>query len=144
MTIIVETDCCVDKPTIEIPIQAGPPSLKGRPSSGPSPPDGFVEQASVSNLVQVSSSTAIVGGPEMVVMRDYEEEITAAGVGESRAPTVDVLIKNLSDSISDYDLVKERINDDDWKPIFATMTPTIYGKIIQQVSYNVFMDTTLH
>lgn len=135
LRIVIKTPWCIDNPTVEIPIQAGPAPLEGRPastSSSPTIPEGYTN---VSETVHVSSDTAMLGGAAVTGAPQGDDvDVWIPPAAEaSKVPSIERLLKELDNSVVDFDLVRQRTTDSEWKSVFEGMTPAHYGKIVKQV-----------
>jgi hypothetical protein len=143
LTVVVNTGSCITKPTIVIPIQAGPSPT---PTSSHPPPSAPLQQgepeivfdfssAMTSPTVCVPSTHALMGGAAYD-KEDGEEDIAVApfpSTGEPRSASVDNLLLDMNESIHDYGLIKEKLGNPDWQPVFQTLSPSNFGTIIQKV-----------
>jgi hypothetical protein len=81
-----------------------------------------------------SSNPPVIGGAtQSGETVESEDQDLIPQYFQPSPPSIKSLIKDLDESISDYDLVKERVNDRDWQSVFDSMTPDEYGKIIKNV-----------
>lgn len=141
--VVVNTGLCINNPMIVIPIQAGPSPT---PTSSQSPPSAPLKQdepeivfdfssAMTSPTVYVPGTHALMGGAAYD-KEDGEEDIAVApfpSTNEPRSASVDNLLLEMQESIHDYDLIKEKMGNPDWQPIFKTLSPSNFGTIIQKV-----------
>jgi len=88
-----------------------------------------------SGAVQASSvaiphATPIVGGHAIVSDTygvPYERQ------SEKLAPSFDVLLNELKASINDLDIIRNNLDQPEWKPLFASLSPLQFSKIIMEV-----------
>ena len=89
-----------DNPRVEVPIQLGPPTLKGRKFHRESSKPVDWESTGKSHSVRVLSSSAVLGGKE----EDDGDETDSVRVRKHKKvhePTYDNLLKEMAEYIND-------------------------------------------
>jgi hypothetical protein len=139
ITVVVDTGSCTTAPTIAIPVQVGPPRPGGSntapppAASAPTEPEiNFnFESATTAETVVVSGTGAHFGGAPHAADDDEVEPSIAFA---PRVVSVENLLKDLNESVKDYDFISNRIHEGgEWKAIIASLSPTNYGKLIKEV-----------
>jgi hypothetical protein len=146
LLVVVNTGCCVNDPTVRIPIQVGPARVPGAQAVAATPttqPAAQSQQeasfdfnnATTAPMVTVSSTDAKLGGPAHAANEEDEDEIVIEPETyfEPQSPSAENLIKDLKDSVKDLDFVQTRINDKAWMTVFASLTPEDYGQVVRHV-----------
>lgn len=138
----VVTGCCIDNPAIHIPVQCGEAPGGGPPAGGDTQdpiviatpvPEGFSNETTMSDTIYVPSSAATMGGSP--VYGAQEEDVAVSPLSEpslNSRPSFDSLIKEMEESVADLDIIRNKINDPEWKGIFQGLSTSDFAKIIQQ------------
>lgn len=145
LIIAMKTACCVDNPRIEIPIKSGTSSMTTGFSTTPSPgsvpepeneavalPAGFSNGATVVSPVFVPGTAALVGGV-MVESEENEPEFSFSLPSDPKPPSLATLKQEMTDSVSDLDIVEKKLEDPTWKAVFVNLKPTDYADLIRKV-----------
>jgi hypothetical protein len=141
LRINVVTSFCIGNPQVVIPMRTGEPgnaSTSHRYPSAPHAdlttsamlPQGFSESAVQSPVVYVPSGQVHTGG---AAMDGENEDFVIAALGEAAPINLDTLFKEMTDSVADLEIVRRRIADPSWVPIFRTMSSSNFGKMIKLV-----------
>lgn len=141
LSIVVHAGACITNPTIVIPIEAGPASAEGTtlPSntSLTTPPQEEPDitfdfaNAMTTSAVYVPSSHAVIGGAAYEKVDEAKEAAPLSN--ELRAPNLQNLFLDMSESINDFGMIQEKLTKADWQPIFHSLSPLDFGRIIQKV-----------
>eukprot|EP00523_Entomoneis_sp_CCMP467_P018279 CAMPEP_0168819566 /NCGR_PEP_ID=MMETSP0726-20121227/8368_1 /TAXON_ID=265536 /ORGANISM="Amphiprora sp., Strain CCMP467" /LENGTH=563 /DNA_ID=CAMNT_0008871987 /DNA_START=1 /DNA_END=1692 /DNA_ORIENTATION=- len=113
------------------------PSYPPPPTYQPEPEVTYVppayEDAIQSPVVFVPSYGVQTGGP--IVDGEEEPEVVyeAPSPEDLPAPSFEVLIKAMANSVADWDIIVSKIHDEAWNSVFDSLTPLQFARIIEQV-----------
>ena len=123
----VHTGCCVDSPTIRIPVQSG----EARTSAAPLPPAQVVP---TTITIAMPSSVGVLGGKPTSWEGDEEPEVVFAPTPSQQSPSLALLLEQMEESVMDMDIIQSKINDQTWNLVFEVLAPADFGAIIQKVN----------
>jgi hypothetical protein len=145
LQIIVQTKCCVNNPTISIPVQIG---KKGDPTCAPAsasaasslpgdaviPSHFFGDSTTVASTIVVPGTYITVGGPAMEHETEEDVHVAFLDVGTTKlTPSLKNLLKAMKESVADYDLIESKGRDPEWRSVFESLSTSDYEKILNQV-----------
>jgi hypothetical protein len=125
LIISAETRCCIDQPTIQIPFQVGTAG-----NTHPPPSEITVVFRSFGDQTNVATTAY-----EQLVESDvvYLATPPEGDTALLTTPSLASLLKEMSDTVADLDLIQSMDNDPAWKPVFQTLSSDDFGKILKQV-----------
>lgn len=137
----VNAGACISSPIIFIPIQAGSASMEGtvlQPNNSLASPQQEepditfdFANAMTTSAVYVPNSQAVMGGA--AYEKEDEAKKAAPLTNELRTPNLQNLLLDMSESINDFGMIQEKLTKSDWQPIFQSLSPSDFGRIIQKV-----------
>ena len=123
----VEMPCCMDNPTIKVPIQIIEGELGDavKPEPYNRPPDDFAQGAVTARLLVAPNNGALLG-------HYIEPDITATST--STGPSIARLTQELDEfTVSDFDIIESKFSDSKWAPFMKTMSPSDLALVLEKV-----------
>ena len=138
--------CCVTNPSLLIPmlVEEEPAyqdaaQVEAEVEVDPSGQASYVppqyEDAIQAPVIYVPSSHVTMGGTKVdgaAEDPDLEVDVQLPSDVEAQPPSLKILLKEMSESVADWDIIQRKLQDPDWDTIFATLTPNHYALILQQ------------
>ena len=138
----VETPCCMDNPTIKVPVQIVEGELGDTVESEPSirPPDDFAQGAVTASLLVAPSNGALLGHyanePDLIVESELVVEPDIAVASPSSGPSIARLTRELDESVSDFDIIESKFSDSKWAPFMKALSPSDLALVLEKVDYD--------
>ena len=145
---VLTSGCCVTNPSLLIPmlVEEEPANtdaahVEAEVEVAPSGQASYVppqyEDAIQAPVIYVPSSHVTMGGTKVdgaAEDPDIEVDVQVPSDFEAQPPSLNILLKEMSESVADWDIIQRKLQDPDWDTIFATLTPNHYALILQQVA----------
>ena len=159
--ITVATDgMCLSQPQIKIPVSIEEANTTASPQGGGEPPMVTAEvigveedvepeiaytppqygNATLTSVVYAPASGAYTGGKIVDGDDDGDEEEIVVNASMNRIsssvdqePSLSNLLREMGESVADYDIVQSKLRDAAWESIFRNLSPDAYGRVVEQV-----------